>query len=78
MHEIVTQYQHFVRNMWLANCRERESFREPTLTREQYEKQKTGWLEDQFYSTLVANWVWDEKIADYRAAWKHNFCMPTS
>ena len=66
MHEIVVQYQHFVRNMWLDNCKERQSFREPTLSREEYEERNTGWLEDQFYGDLASKMVWDEKLLDYR------------
>ena len=61
-------YNSFVRNMWLDNCAERETYHEPKLSHEEYVRSNHTFLEDKFYTDVAANWVWDAKIQDYRDA----------
>ena len=59
-------YNNFVRFMWQDNCIERDSYKEPQLSYEKYARDYRSFLEEKFYTDIAANWVWDEKIQDYR------------
>jgi len=45
-------YKHFLYRMWRRNCRERELFREETLSFEKYVAENEKWLEDTFLGEL--------------------------
>ena len=65
-HVITKQYADFVRGMWQDNCVERDAYKEPQLSYEQYARDNHTFLEEKFYTDIAAKWVWDEKILDYR------------
>ena len=75
---ITEGYKNFVRFMWQDNCIERDSYKEPQLSYEKYARDNHSFLEEKFYTDIAANWVWDEKIHDYREGQKNNFCKPAS
>ena len=68
MREVTKEYAGFIRGMWQENCSERDSFNEPQLSYQQYTEDYRSFLEEKFYTNIAANWVWDEKIHDYRDA----------
>ena len=45
-------YKHFLYRMWRRNCRERELFRQETISFEKYVAENETWLEDNFHSEL--------------------------
>ena len=75
---ITEGYNNFVRFMWQDNCIERESYKEPQLSYEQYARDNHSFLEEKFYADFAAKWVWDEELLDYREGQKNNFCMSAS
>ena len=52
MTEYTELYKHFLYRMWRRNCRERELFRQETLSFEKYVAENETWLEDNFLSEL--------------------------
>ena len=65
MSKLTEQYNNFVRMMWVENCEERDSFNERKLSHTEYKLNYQAFLEDNFYSTVVDNWVWSEEEMDY-------------
>lgn len=54
MSEMLEQYNDFVHRMWIENCRERDDWSQPVLTKEEYIVKNGTFLEDTFFMHELA------------------------
>ena len=55
-------YKHFLYRMWRRNCRERELFRQETISFEKYVAENEKWLEDNFLANSVIRYLHKNKF----------------
>lgn len=53
MNEQILRWDSFVYTMWQRNCTERDAWCQPQLTRNEYEKEYSNWLEDEFFMQII-------------------------
>ena len=58
--ETLTKYNAYTHNMWIENCKERNSYSEPLLRKEEYIRQNCKWLLDEFWLDWGKNRKWIE------------------
>ena len=58
--ETLDKYNTFAHNLWLENCKERDSYNEPLLRKEEYITANETWILDEFWLNWGHNRKWIE------------------
>ena len=58
--ETLDKYNSFAHNLWIENCKERDSYNEPQLRKEEYISQNEKWILDEFWLDRGHNRKWIE------------------
>ena len=56
--ETLDKYNTFAHNLWLENCKERDSYNEPLLRKEEYISANETWILDEFWLDWGHNRKW--------------------
>ena len=56
--ETLDKYNTFAHNLWLENCKERDSYNEPLLRKEEYITANETWILDEFWLDWGHNRKW--------------------
>jgi len=56
--ETLDKYNTFAHNLWLENCKERDSYNEPLLRKEEYITANETWILDEFWLNWGHNRKW--------------------
>ena len=56
--ETLDKYNTFAHNLWLENCKERDSYNEPQLRKEEYITANETWILDEFWLNWGHNRKW--------------------
>lgn len=56
--ETLDKYNSFAHNLWIENCKERDSYNEPQLRKEEYIAANEKWILDEFWLDWGHNRKW--------------------
>ena len=56
--ETLDKYNTFAHNLWLENCKERDSYNAPLLRKEEYITANETWILDEFWLNWGHNRKW--------------------